>query len=140
MNAGDELARTEALLEELERLVATGALTGAQLERLEGVVLPPLFVRLRILRRAAGDWQTQATRQLEASARGWSRVAAELAERRIRPAELDTITALYSPSSTGWAFNDYGMGPALAEERRSRGFVLLLAVGAAFWLAKGRAR
>lgn len=139
MNAGDELKRTEALLEELERLVVNGNLTGAQLERLEGAVVPPLFVRLRIVRRAAGDWQAQAMRQLELSARGWVRLSAELAERRIRPAELDTITALYDASATGW-FSDYGFGPALAAERQQRSGVLLLCAVAAFWLVKGRRR
>lgn len=148
MNREDELARTTSLLEELERLVATGTLTRAQLDHLDGSVLPPLFVRLRILRRGAFEWISQAQRQLELSELGWHRMP-EPAPGPSVLALARTITALYddghrvhlaAPRATGWAFSDYGMGPALAEERSSRGLVLLLAAGAAFWLAKGKRR
>lgn len=136
MNPNDEIRRTEALLEDLERLVSTMTLTAPQLRRLEGVVLPPLFQRLRVLRRAAGDWEQQAMTMLEQSERGWSRLAPSLPRTANVQNIADTITTLYEVA-TGW-FSDYGWGPSLAAERRSRGAFIVFAAVAALWLAKGR--
>lgn len=134
MNAADELRRTEALLEELERLVGTGTLTGPQLEHLDGSVAPPLFVRARILRRAAGDWQTQATRQLELSELGWHRMPAPEPGPSVRPLAR-TITALYDTASTGWLTPSYGA----PRSSLPRGLVPLVLV-CLYWFTKGKRR
>lgn len=138
MNREDELARTTSLLEELERLVGTGTLTRAQLDHLDGSVLPPLFVRLRILRRGAFEWISQAQRQLELSELGWHRMP-EPAPGPSVLALARTITALYNPRATGWFYDGVPRDGGSFGARNT--WALPLALGALYlFTRKGKGR